>query len=182
MSDVKVKGLAQLQKFLDELPAKSEANILRAALRVGANVVKDEIKATAPFKTGRLRAGVKVSTRIRKGVVIASIKVRGEHGYIAPWLEYGTSAHYISVQDNEKAINRKTGKVVSMTTVNRNVLRIGGAFVGPTVHHPGSRPHPFMRPSLDSRAQDALLAIGEAIKVRLTKQGLNAAGVELETE
>ena len=49
------------------------------------------------------------------------------------------------------------------------------------VEHPGSAPKPFMRPALDSRAQAALQAVGETIKKRLTKEGLNASGVDLES-
>jgi len=36
-----------------------------------------------------------------------------------------------------------------------------------------------MRPALDSKAQEALKTVGEAIKKRLTKQGLDVSGVDI---
>ena len=111
----------------------------------------------------------------------------GDHSYLANWVEFGTSAHYIKVQDSEKPINarlsKKRGKIVraSMTTVNRNVLQIGANFVGPTVFHPGAKPKPYMRPALDARAQDAVIAAGEYIKKRLaTKNGLDTSDITIE--
>lgn len=160
MADVNVKGLAELQAFLDQLPAKVEANIMRSALRQGANVVKAEAQANVPVKTGTLKAGLKVSTRNRRGVVTASVKATGKHAYLARWVEYGTAAHFIKPKSAKS-------------------LFFAGLFSN-GIQHPGSAPKPFLRPALDSQAQAALLAVGEAIKKRLTKEGLNASGVDLE--
>lgn len=169
MSTTHVKGLAELQAFLDQLPAKMEANIMRAAMNAGAKVVLDEVKASAPVKTGLLKAGFSnrknrkaISSGIRKGVVMVSIKARGKHGYLAKWIEYGTAAHFI-----------KPKRAKSLFFAG--LMRDG-------VDHPGARPKPFMRPALDTKAQEALLAVGEAIKKRLTKQGLDASGVDLEAQ
>ena len=157
-----VKGLDQLQALLNTLSAKVETNIMRAALRAGANVIRDEVRQTAPFDTGLLRKGIKVSTRARRGVVTATIKASGKHSHAAAWLEYGTLPHIIKARQAKG-------------------LAIDGAFAE-VVNNPGVKARPYMRPALDSRAQAAVLAVGEAIKVRLTKQGLDGAGVELETE
>jgi len=159
VSLVHVSGLADLQKFLDALPAKMEANIMRSALRQGANVIRNEAKANVPVKTGLLRDGLKVSTRSRRGKVTASVKAGGKHGYIARWIEYGTAAHFIKPK-------------------NAKSLFFAGLFSN-GVDHPGSAPKPFMRPALDTQAQAALVAVGDAIKKRLTKQGL-AGDVEIE--
>lgn len=160
MSDATVTGLKELQAFLDQLPAKVEANIMRAALRQGANVVRAQAQANVPVKSGLLKAGIKVSTRSRRGVVTASIKAGGKHGFLAKWLEYGTAAHFIKP---------KNAKSLFFAGLMRD-----------SVDHPGVKPKPFLRPALDSQAQAALLAVGEAIKKRLAKQGLDASGVDLE--
>lgn len=157
-----VKGLKELAAMLQTLPAKLEANVLRSALRAGANVVKAEAVRMAPVKSGLLRAGLKVSTNNRRGTVTAKVKATGKHAYIAPWLEYGVAAHKIS--------GKKGGW-----------LSFGGLFAK-SVQHPGFAPRPFMRPALDSQAQAALVAVGNAIKKRLTKEGLNTADVEIEAE
>ncbi|MDP3650901.1 MAG: HK97 gp10 family phage protein [Rhodoferax sp.] len=155
-----VKGLKELQAFLDQLPAKMEANIMRAALRQGAKVVLSEAKGNVPIKTGALKAGLRISTNSRRGVVTAKIKAGGKHAHIAKWLEYGVAAHFI-----------KPKKAKSLFFAG--LMRDG-------VDHPGIAPKPFLRPALDSQSQAALLAVGEAIKKRLTKQGLDASGVDLE--
>jgi len=163
MADVKVKGLADLNKFLQQLPAKVEQSVLRGALRAGANVVMVEAKANVPVDSGQLRDGLKVSTSSRRGRVTAKVKATGKHAHIAPWLEYGTAAHKITA---------KKGKG----------LFFGGLFVK-GVQHPGSRPKAFMRPALDGRAQDAVVAAAQYMKRRLaTKNGLDTSSVEIEAE
>lgn len=159
MSDVAVKGLAELQAFLDQLPKKMEANVMRGALRAGANVVKDAAKSNVPVHTGLLREGIKVSTRSRRGVVTASVKATGKHAYVAKWMEYGTAAHEI--------VAKKGGS-----------LFLGGFFAH-AVNHPGARPHPFMRPALDTQATAAVTAVGEYVKARLDKNGFDVAEIEI---
>lgn len=159
---VNVKGLAELQAFLDQLPAKMEANIMRSAMRAGANVILKEARANVPAKTGLLRAGLRVSTNSRRGVVKATIRAGGKHAYIGKFVEYGTAAHFIKP---------KKAKSLFIAGIMRN-----------GVDHPGAAPKPFMRPALDSQAQAALVAVGEAIKKRLNKQGLNASGVDLDPQ
>lgn len=159
MSIVHVKGLSELQEFLDKLPAKIEANIMRSALRAGANVVKEEAKANVPVASGLLRNGLKVSTNSRRGVVTAKVKATGKHAYLARWVEYGTAAHKILPKESKS-------------------LFFGGVFLQ-GIEHPGQRPKPFMRPALDSRAQAALVAVAEGIKKRLNKQGINTSDIEI---
>lgn len=184
---VHVKGLSQLQRFLDTLPVKVERNIMRGAMRAGAKVVLPVAKAKIRNRSGETAASLRISTRARGSKVTARIVAGNSKNPNVPiWLEYGTRAHLISVQDSEKPINRRAsaraGRVIraSMTTINRNVLRIGNRFVGPTVSHPGARRFPFMRPALDAMASAAVTAIGEYIKKRLTKQGIDASAVIVE--
>ena len=162
MSNVHIKGGAELNKFLQQLPAKIEQSVLRGALRAGANVVMAEAKANVPVESGQLRDGLKVSTSSRRGRVTAKVKATGKHAHIAPWLEYGTAAHKI--------------------TAKGKGMFFGGLFVK-GVQHPGSRPKPFMRPALDGRAQDAVSAAARYMKQRLaTKHGLDTAGIEVDDE
>ena len=65
---VEIKGLSELQKFLDLLPAKVEANIMRGALRAALVVVKRSAQEKAPKNTGSMAANLKISTKIRDGV------------------------------------------------------------------------------------------------------------------
>lgn len=183
MSEVKVRGLAELNRFLQHLPAKMEANVLRGALREGARVVEAAAKANVPVDTGRLRDSIRVKAMLRKGRVIASVTAGGRSGkkkvltsrsgrlragyemaFYARWVEYGVAAH--------KIIPRKAG----------GFLSFGDVFAR-SVEHPGFSPKPFMRPALNSNAQEATMAAARYIKRRLaTKHGLDTSGVEVESQ
>ena len=187
MTDIRVTGLSELQAFLDQLPAKIEANIMRGALRAGTKVIKNRAMLNIDSKTGDLAKSLRIYTRIKDGIVKSVLASRGD--YKALWVEFGTRPHLIKVQEEEKNINyrlsAKRGHTVreSMTTVNRRVLQIGNNFVGPVVSHPGAKPKPFLRPALDSEANNAIIAAGEYIKKRLaTKHGLNTAEIEIGVE
>ena|SRR3990167_615674 len=152
-----VKGLSELQKLLDTLPAKIEANIMRGALRSGMKEVLAEAQRNVASDTGELRDGLKIGTKTKGGRVSASIKAKGRHGYIAPWIEFGTQPHFIP-----------------------GPLKIGDNWVA-NADHPGISPRPFMRPALDSMAQSAVIAAAEYIKKRLTKkEGLDTSYIMIE--
>lgn len=188
MSNVKVKGLADLQKFLDQLSPKLESNIMRSALRKGCQVIAAEAKQLCPVDHGDLRDSIRASARLKNGTVIGSVKAGNAKAWYWRFVEYGTAAHWIKVKEEAKPwrLTRRGVKTYSTSTLNRMAKRgsliIGGSFVGQSVEHPGAKATPFMRPALDGKAAEALQAVGEQIKKRLTKQGLNAAGVDIEVE
>lgn len=164
---VHVKGLSDLQKFLDELPAKLERNVMRGALRAGA--VKEllpetqaNLMAAGAVKTGELIAGLKVKTGARGGRVTASVVAGGKHGYIMKWIEYGVAPHLI-------------------------VAKAGGllAFLGifaKAVHHPGFKGRGSMRLALDRSGGAAVVAAGNYMKARLEAGGLDTADITIEAD
>jgi HK97 gp10 family phage protein len=162
MSETTVKGLADLQKFLDQLPAKMEANVMRGALRAGMKPILTSARDGAAKLSGEMSKGLKIGTRIKYGRVYAILRTSGKHGFLANWSEYGTAAHRI-------------------TAKNRKGLTIGGLLFQ-SVEHPGAKAQPFMRPALDEQAQNAVLAAAEYIKARLAKKhGLDTAHIEIES-
>lgn len=148
--------------MLDSLPQKLEANIMRSALRQGAKVLAEEAKRNVPVMDGDLRDSIRVSTRSRRGVVSATVKAGNKKAWYWRFVEFGTAAHNIA--------GKKGG-----------FLSFGGLF-RKSVAHPGAQAKPFMRPALDSKANDAIQAVGEQIRKRLTKQGLDAKDMALEVE
>nr|WP_314540135.1 HK97-gp10 family putative phage morphogenesis protein [uncultured Massilia sp.] len=178
-----VTGGRELDAFLQQLSTKVEKNIMRAALRAGAAVIRDEARNNVSVLDGLLRRSIRVSGRAKNGTVTASVKVGAFYGLM---IEYGVKPHLIKVQEEEKAINyrltRKRGTLtrVSMRTVNRHVLQIGNHFVGPVVSHPGFSEKPFLRPALDTKAGAAIEAVKDKIRQRLTKEGLNVPAPEPE--
>lgn len=185
---VHVKGLADLQKFLNALPAEIEAKLMRGALREAAKVVLEEAKRQAPKESGEMAEGLAISTSSKRGTVMAKIKAKGKHGFLAPFIEFGTKPHFIKVREEDRPTNRpgrfRRGQPVSMRTLNRNALKIGQSFVG-AVHHPGTKPRPFMRPALDAKAGAAVMAAGNYLKKRLASRsktgfGLDTSGITIE--
>lgn len=162
MAEKTITGLDELQKFLDQLPAKIEANIMRSALAAGARVIGKEAKRNVPVRRGGLRASIRVSSRLKNGKVTASVKAGNKNAWYWRFVEFGTRPHDI------KPKNRKS---LFFAGMNKEI-----------VHHPGARPHPFMRPALDSQSAAAIQAVGEQIKKRLTKQGLDVSEVDIEVE
>jgi HK97 gp10 family phage protein len=161
---IHVKGLAELQAFLDQLPEKMAQNVMRGALRAGMNQVKPRAQANVHSVSGQLARGLKVST-VRKGsMVIARLRATGRHGFVAHMLEFtGAAPHYIFARAG-------------------GAITFGGIFRR-AVKHPGFKARPFMRPALDAQAGAAVVAAGEYIKRRLaTKNGLDTADVEIELQ
>lgn len=154
--EVHVKGLADLQKFLDTLTPRLEKNVMRSALRAGAKVIQAQAIANVPVKSGELRKSIKITTRARGGRITASVRTKLFYGR---FVEFGTAAHNIAAK--------------------RGWLSFGGIFAR-SVQHPGAKPHPFLRPALDAMASAAVVAVGEQVKKRLTKEGLDVADVLVE--
>lgn len=175
-----VKGLAELQKMLDTLPAKIERNFMRQALRAGARVIEAEAKANCPvgppsaqgakrykLYAGALRDSIRSGVYAKGGRVTAYVRAGGKNKktgadvWYAYFIEYsGAVAHIIKAA---------AGKV----------LAIGGGLYR-SVEHPGMSARPFLRPALDSQARNATVASAEYIKRRLeSKHGLDASGINI---
>lgn len=160
MADVHVKGLSDLNRFLQELPVKLEKNVLRGALRAGAKTILPVAQGNIHPVSGELAASLKTRSNARGGLVTASVYTRV---FYAKFVEYGTKPHTI-------------------TAKNRKGLTVGGLFFQ-SVDHPGAKPRPFLRPALDAQATPAVVAAAEYMRLRLaTKHGLDTADIEIEVE
>jgi HK97 gp10 family phage protein len=169
MSETTVKGLADLQRALDQLPEKIEKNIMRGALRAGAKLLLEDARALCPMgppsgenariyggREGLLRDSIRVKTRSKRGRVTAAVVAGGKDkkgggAYYAHFVEYGTTPHVIKA---------RAGKL----------LAIGVS----KVNHPGARAKPFMRPALDKNVATSVQAAAEYIRARLaSKHGID---------
>lgn len=163
----KVTGKDQVKRFMAQIPDELEKKVLRGAARAAGKVVADEAKDRCV--SDRVASGIKVRTKREIGRVEAKVQTRGRYAYIAPWLEYGTDPHFISVADDQR-------QGMSVRKVNQAVkagsLVIGGKFVGDTVLHPGARPHPFMAVSLDVKGAEAVRAAQAYINARVSRAGV----------
>lgn len=161
MAEAHVKGPAELNKFMQELPVKIERNVSRGAMRAAMNTTKPVAQSNIHSISGELARGLKVGTRARGAWVVANLKATGPHRSIAHLVEFGTKAHNISA--------RRNGWLSFM-----NIFR-------KEVRHPGARPKAFMRPALDATANSGLVAAAEYTKKRLaTKHGLDTSHIMIE--
>lgn len=182
MSEIHVKGLSDLQKFMNRLPAKLEANVMRGALRAGVSQIKDAAVSNCPvgqpsaagvkrygLHAGSLRDSIRVGSRIKGGRVEATVKVggKGKWGdvFFAHIIEFtGAKAHQIP----RNSLLRKV------------FLSFGGGIYA-SVNHPGMQAKSFLRPALDNQAGNAVNTTAAYMRKRLAdKHGLDTSGVMLE--
>jgi HK97 gp10 family phage protein len=181
MSTNRVRGLDEMNKFLDALPEKIRTNVLPGALLAGAQPVKDAAISICPvgppsdegrrlygLHEGSLRDSIRAVLHIENGVVIARVIAGGKGRWGDVWY-----AHLIEFTGAvSHAIRSRIGKK----------LHFGGLFFR-SANHPGMHAQPFLRPALDSQAGAAAIAAGEYVKKRLaTKEGLDTSDVKISAE
>jgi hypothetical protein len=165
-----VKGKAAALSFMASIPGEMK-KVLRGAARAGADIVIDEAKVgtrsqeVADALTKRTEGD---DTRV---VVKISVK-KGWPRSVAIWEEYGTARHVISVKDG-------ASEGMSVNRINRlakeGSLVIGGKWAGASVIHPGTEPHPFLRPALDKKEGEAKAAAQSYINARVRPSGIVAS-------
>lgn len=163
MAEQFVHGMAELGKALEQLPIKLERNVMRGAMRAGAKVQLAKAEQEVPVEAdgphpGALRDSLRIRTSSRGGVVKAIVTAGGKRAFWARWVEFGTAAHFIKPKDR---------KSLFFAGLAREVI-----------HHPGAKKKPFMRVAMDSTVGAVLAAVGEYIRRRLTKEGIETPGPE----
>ena len=178
--EIKVTGLAQLQALLDTLPPKLELNVMRGALRAGAKLIMVQAQANVPVGApsssgaakygdyaGALRDSIHIGTKISRPYVMARVIVGGK-------TKTGADVWYANIIEFTGAVPH------TISAKGKAALSIGGLLFQ-SVHHPGMKAHPFLRPALDSQGEPAVIAAAEYMKKRLaTKQGLDTADIVVE--
>lgn len=161
MGDARVRGLKELHDVLQSVPVAMEKSILRASLRKGMNVVKPLAQRGVHSISGKLAKGLKVGTKVQNGRIIAYLKARGVHAFVAHLLEMtGAKPHQITPK-HAKALG-------------------WGDRVYASVRHRGFKRKPFMRPPLDQMAGQIVVAAAEEMKVRLaTKAGIDTSYIDV---
>jgi len=152
-SNLHVTGLADLNATLQQFATKLEQNILRGALRTGQKKILEAAKQNIHTIDGDLAASLRISVRAKDGRIVASLKVGNKKAFYAHFVEFGTQAHTIKAK-------------------NGGALVFGGKEMS-SLHHPGAKAKPFMRPAMDSYSQEAVQAAADYISKRITKELLN---------
>lgn len=164
-----VRGLKELHAMLQQLPVRIERNIMRGAIRAGANVFRDAARQAAPVHDGDLKRSIKTSsTNVKKGKVTVNV---GTDLFYARMVEFGTATYYTG---NGRTVGGpyyipKRDKAGKSSKRKKKAVKFGNVIVN-TVVHPGIKPQPFMRPALDSATQSAIATFADYVRVRLDKE------------
>lgn len=164
MAEIRVEGLAALEKALSTLPDKLERNIVRSALRAGLREMQKEAQARVPVKSGALRASLKIKTRLVKGAPVAGLGAGDSKAFYARFVEFGTGGNYTGTG--------KSGGPYTIKSKNGKPLFVNNGVPVYQVTHPGAKAQPFMRPAFDAGNRAALESFSAYIRKRLTKEGI----------
>lgn len=173
---VSVSGLAELDKMLKQLPGKIEGNLLRGALRAGQKVFLDAAKARVPIDSGELLDSLRIQTKGKSkkyGWVRVDFVAGNKKAWYAHLVEFGSASFYTGS-------GRTVGKPYTIRAKKEGrALNVAGIPRFKVVH-PGAKPHPFMRPALDTGQGAALQATADYLRRRLPgalkKAGIDPAG------
>lgn len=162
----RVRGRAEVSRYLRELPADL-TKVLRGAARAGGDVIAEEAKLRS--RSDYVSENIVANSQIEADHIRVTVTVKpGYARSMAIWMEYGTSPHFISVDDQvrqgrtARRINRNGDAEFKATLV------INGKPVGSTVYHPGAQPFPFLRPARDTKAGEAIAAAQAHINSRIS--------------
>lgn len=161
-------GRAEVSAYIGGLEAQL-TTLLRGAGRAGGGVIADEAKLRT--RSDEVRDGIILRTKTEDDRIVVRVTIKLGWAYSrALWEEYGTSPHFISVGDEQRGgqgLQRINAKVKEAK--GDGSLVIGGKFVGRTVFHPGTAPHPFLRTSLDVKEREAIAAAQRYINARIAR-------------
>ncbi len=163
-NEIKIEGLAQLNRMLQQLPANIERNILRGGLRAGQKVFQQLAIANISPAMDDLRRSLKIKTSGRKGVASAVLSAGDRYAYYAHWVEYGTASYY-------EGTGRTVGAPYPIRSRRKKSLKMGERNFASVVH-PGVKPMPYMRPAADDGMEKALLAMRDYMKNRIEKEAM----------
>lgn len=168
---VTVRGKSEVRAYMAAVPVKMEP-VLHGASRAGGRVFAVAVEDNTTSEA--VRAAVRLRTKTEGATIKTTVDVKpGWARSVANWLEWGTSAHFISVDDSQRG-GRSVGRINQLTAENdgNSSLVIGGKFVGATVWHPGARPHPVFRPAQDLNEAEAIAAAQSYINARVSRKGI----------
>jgi HK97 gp10 family phage protein len=165
MADLNITGLADLQARLAGASDKIVKNVLRGALRKGANVVRNQARANfnagnpAPNDiTQALRSSIRVTarrgtaTRVTYSVVAGDLTATQQK-------KFGASSAYYALWVEKGHINRKAGDALRGGKRAKAAARAASTSNTPA--------HPYMQPALESKAQEAIDAVAQDVRDRL---------------
>jgi len=161
-----VKGLADLDAYLQLVPKRMQKQGVRQGLTAAAAPVRDEARARAPKKSGKMAKAIKSGSprQNQDGTFSISIRLDGEHAFLGAFFEFGVTAHLIARTGagQGKVAIRKAAE--GKGKISTKPMKIGDRYVSGIIQHPGIAAHPFLRPALDAKADESIQAYAGKIR------------------
>ena len=114
--------------------------VRRDLVREGGAITVKQLKIHAPRKTGKFAAGLFYRTYDFGDTAEARFYAGGEHGYLLPFLAFGTADHIIPTGGS--AAQKHKGYPLRFFW--EKGPRGAGIYSYWQVHHPGTNAHPFI--------------------------------------
>ena len=130
MTSVASADVSRLAYALRETAHQSGATTQQVLVQ-SANQILAEMEALVPVKTGRLRSSLTIKVETSKVVIGPDDTIAPYGGYV----EFGTKPHEIRP--------KKAGGVLVFTMGGKKVF-------AKSVHHPGTKEHPYVRPAFEA--------------------------------
>ncbi|HHQ48923.1 MAG TPA: HK97 gp10 family phage protein [Acidobacteria bacterium] len=127
---------SELETALKGLERRAGVQAQRRAMRSAAQIIRTEARHLVPVRTGSLRDSIKVRTSTRRGWVNAWVVAGKPHAHL---VEFGTHPHTEKISRGRFKFKRR-------------------------IRHPGAKPHPFLRPAFDRKADDAIRKVASMLK------------------
>jgi len=118
--------------------------LLKKILPDIARQMQNELTLICPVDTGRLRNSIKVQV-YDKGIVITMV----DYG---KFVEFGSPPHIITPK-NKKALKFEVGKKERLSGNKKGKTIV----FAKKVKHPGTRPNPFIRNTIQTKLQNMIL-------------------------
>lgn len=169
MSYININGGKELIEALRTFPEKIQRKVMQQALLDGARIIAEEAKQNVPVDSGDLKNSIKAlrgGNKNKKGQIMARVRAGNKKAYYAHMIEFGTAAH---------VIKSKNGGMLKFTASDGKTVKT------PSVNHPGIKASPFMRPALDVKEREAVLAVGNRIGEFLRTKNVTPS-VDFEVE
>lgn len=160
-----VDGLKELQAALAELPKTAQGAALADAVRAGGNVIRDEARQRAPKHAGPYEGKKKSQQRpgtLKRGIV-TRMKRNLAEGWATASITVSKKAWYGRLVEMGHRIVGRLPKGAKGGVRKR--ARLAQHALGR--HVP---PHPFLRPAIDVKAQEAVNALRDALVPAIVKQ------------
>lgn len=173
--DFPVRGLAELDKWLEAFPQRMQKQAYRSALTAAAAPIRDKARELARKRSGAMAKAIKTGSPRQRpdGSFSVRIRLTGKHSFLGLFHEYGVLPHLIaSTGKGEGRVAVR--KAVAAGKKIGGVLKIGEEFRSGVIHHPGFAAHPFMRPALDMAADAAVQAFADRIRAWLAGKAVTA--------